>query len=64
MSAPEEMTNAWEAAYQRFETREQEMQKFLRRLRKAGAPTWRKEAQVVEIFCGRGTGLHALQHLG
>ena len=64
MSAPEEIVNAWEAAYLRFETREEELRKFLRRLRKLGALTWPRDAQVVEIFCGRGNGLHALQHLG
>lgn len=64
MSAPEKIVSAWEAAYLRFETREEELQKFLRRLRKLGATSWPREAQVVEIFCGRGNGLHALQHLG
>ena len=56
--------SAWEAAYLRFETREEELQKFLRRLRKLGAVAWPRDAQVVEIFCGRGNGLHALQDLG
>ena len=64
MSAPEANVSAWEAAYLRFETREEELQKFLRRLRKLGAMSWPMDAQVVEIFCGRGNGLHALQHLG
>jgi SAM-dependent methyltransferase len=62
MSAP--APNAWEAAYLRFETPEEERRKFLRRLRKLGAESWPKDAQVVELFCGRGNGLHALQHLG
>lgn len=64
MSEPPPTVSAWEAAYLRFETREEELQKFLRRLRKLGALTWPKDAQVVEIFCGRGNGLVALQHLG
>lgn len=64
MSAPESNVSAWEAAYLRFETPEEERRKFLRRLRRLGAERWPKEAQVVELFCGRGNGLNALQHLG
>lgn len=64
MSEPTPTVSAWEAAYLRFETREEELQKFLRRLRKLGALAWPRDAQVVEIFCGRGNGLAALQHLG
>jgi SAM-dependent methyltransferase len=56
--------NAWEQAYLRFETPEEERRKFLRRLRKLGAESWPKDARVVELFCGRGNGLHALAHLG
>ena len=48
MSAP--APNAWEAAYLRFETPEEERRKFLRRLRKLGAESWPKDAQVVELF--------------
>lgn len=62
MSTP--APNAWEAAYLRFETPEEEVRKFLRRLRRLGAQQWPKDAQVVELFCGRGNGLHALHHLG
>jgi ubiquinone/menaquinone biosynthesis C-methylase UbiE len=54
----------WEAAYQRFETPEQEIRKFVSRLRKLGADGWSRESQVVELFCGRGNGLHALNRLG
>ncbi|KAF0181329.1 MAG: methylase [Limisphaerales bacterium] len=64
MSATESNESAWEAAYLRFETPEEEVRKFLRRLRKLGAESWPKDAQVVELFCGRGNGLNALQHLG
>ena len=56
--------SAWEAAYQRFETPEAEVRKFVARLRELGADAWSREAQVVEIFCGRGNGLHALSQLG
>ncbi|MCA9035385.1 MAG: methyltransferase domain-containing protein [Planctomycetaceae bacterium] len=54
----------WEAAYRRFETPEQEIRKFVQRLRAFGAETWDREKQIVEIFCGRGNGLRALQEFG
>lgn len=54
----------WEAAYQRFETPEQEIQKFVRRLTRFGFPDLPKQARIAEIFCGRGNGLVALQRLG
>lgn len=54
----------WEAAYRRFETPEQECQKFLKRLQQLGVDRWDKNLQVVELFCGQGTGLHALHQLG
>jgi SAM-dependent methyltransferase len=54
----------WEDAYRRFETPEQEIRKFLGRLERAGAGNWPKEARIVELFCGRGNGLHALEQLG
>jgi len=57
-------TSLWEAAYLRFETPEQEIRKFKRRLLKLGAATWLREAAVVELFCGRGNGLQALSRLG
>ena len=54
----------WEAAYLRFETPEEEIAKFLGRLRRLGAEKWPKDAEIVELFCGRGNGLHALARLG
>jgi len=56
--------NAWEAAYLRFETPEQEIQKFTERLRRLGAAEWPRDAEIVELFCGRGNGLMALHRLG
>ncbi len=56
--------NPWESAYLRFETPEEERRKFLRRLRKLGTSAWPRDAQIVELFCGRGNGLHALEQLG
>src|SRR5256885_13807495 len=57
-------TDPWEAAYLRFETPEQEIRKFIRRLQKLGASQWPRDAHIVELFCGRGNGLHALHRLG
>ena len=54
----------WEAAYLRFETPKQEIQKFVSRLRKLGAAQWPRNAEIVELFCGRGNGLNALERLG
>jgi ubiquinone/menaquinone biosynthesis C-methylase UbiE len=62
-SLPDE-TRLWEAAYSRFETPDQEIQKFKRRLIKVGAEGWPREAAIVELFCGRGNGLEALALLG
>ena len=56
--------DAWEAAYLRFETPEEEIQKFATRLVKLGASKWPGDAEIVELFCGRGNGLRALQDLG
>jgi ubiquinone/menaquinone biosynthesis C-methylase UbiE len=55
---------AWEEAYQRFETPEQEQRKFIRRLRTVGAHRWSRELSVVEVCSGRGNGLVAWQRLG
>lgn len=60
----EDPPNAWEAAYLRFETPEEEIRKFLRRLRKLGATRWSRDQETVELFCGRGNGLVALERLG
>jgi ubiquinone/menaquinone biosynthesis C-methylase UbiE len=54
----------WESAYLRFETPQQEVRKFRRRLVALGALAWPREAAVVELFCGRGSGLLALAELG
>jgi SAM-dependent methyltransferase len=54
----------WEAAYLRFETPEQETRKFIGRLRRLGASSWPRDSRIVELFCGRGNGLHALERLG
>jgi SAM-dependent methyltransferase len=56
--------DAWEAAYRQFETPAQEARKFLRRLKKLGVASWSRDEGIVELFCGRGNGLHALEQLG
>jgi SAM-dependent methyltransferase len=54
----------WENAYLRFETPEEEIAKFTRRLRRIGAHHWTRDARVVELFCGRGNGMVALERMG
>jgi ubiquinone/menaquinone biosynthesis C-methylase UbiE len=54
----------WEAAYLRFESPEQEIHKFIKRLTRLGASQWPRDAEIVELFCGRGSGLIALDRLG
>ncbi len=56
--------NPWETAYLRFESPEEEIRKFVRRLTRLGAPQRPRDAEIVELFCGRGNGLVALQRLG
>ena len=60
---PDEV-HLWEAAYSRFETPNEEIRKFRRRLIALGIPQFPKDAHVVELFCGRGNGLEALAQLG
>ena len=57
-------TNDWEAAYLRFETPEQEIRKFVTRLKGFGADQWPRDVKIVELFCGRGNGLRALHQMG
>ena len=54
----------WEAAYKRFETPEQEIAKFTGRLKRFGFEALDRKSKVLEIFCGRGNGLVALERLG
>jgi ubiquinone/menaquinone biosynthesis C-methylase UbiE len=54
----------WETAYARFETPAQEVRKFTRRLTELGITAWSREAEILEICCGRGNGLQALSALG
>jgi SAM-dependent methyltransferase len=54
----------WEAAYLRFEQPEDEVKKFIHRLDRMGAARWPRDAKILELFCGRGNGLVALERLG
>lgn len=54
----------WEAAYKRFETPEQEIAKFIKRLQRFGFDKLPKNIRIAEIFCGRGGGLVALERMG
>ena len=54
----------WEAAYRRFETPAEEIQKFLSRFRWFRFQSLPRNSSVAEIFCGRGNGLVALSKLG
>lgn len=61
---PDAEVSPWESAYLRFETPEQEVRKFGRRLRRLGADRWPRDTRVLELFSGRGNGLRALAELG
>ena len=54
----------WEEAYLRFERPEEEIRKFIGRLKFMGATKWPSDAKIAELFCGRGSGLRALHQLG
>lgn len=54
----------WEAAYKRFETPEEEIAKFIARLKRFGFESLDRESRILEIFCGRGNGLVALERMG
>ena len=56
--------NPWEQAYLRFETPEEEIEKFIGRLNQLGQKEWPRDLKIIEIFCGRGNGLIALKRLG
>jgi SAM-dependent methyltransferase len=58
------LQSAWEAAYCRFESPEQERAKFVKRLRRLGVAAWDRDLVVTELFCGRGNALHAWHALG
>ena len=63
-SNSETLPDPWEAAYLQFETPQEEVEKFKQRLSRLGAAEWPREAEIVELFCGRGSGLLALAQFG
>jgi ubiquinone/menaquinone biosynthesis C-methylase UbiE len=54
----------WEAAYNRFESPEQERRKFRQRFEWLGIGDLPRETQIVDLFCGSGNGLIALHEMG
>jgi ubiquinone/menaquinone biosynthesis C-methylase UbiE len=54
----------WENAYNRFETEEEEIRKFEKRLVSMGAANWAKNVKIVDLFCGSGRNLICLERLG
>jgi ubiquinone/menaquinone biosynthesis C-methylase UbiE len=56
--------NDWERAYLIFESPSEEISKFKSRLQKLGIRSWNRDLKILEIFCGRGGGLHAWEELG
>jgi len=43
---------------------EEEIRKFIRRFRQVGAHQWPADSRILDLFCGRGNGLKALERLG
>ncbi len=68
MSATErpgrEQTSDWEQAYLRFETPEEAVAKFERRLRHLGVDAWDRDLRVLELMSGQGSGIRAWHNLG
>lgn len=60
----DEVRSRWEAAYAAFESPEQETRKFLGRLKRLRADEYARDSRVLELFCGRGSGLVAWERLG
>jgi ubiquinone/menaquinone biosynthesis C-methylase UbiE len=56
--------DAWERAYRDFETPDQEVRKFERRLRALGADKLARSSRVLEICCGRGNAIQAWERFG
>jgi ubiquinone/menaquinone biosynthesis C-methylase UbiE len=54
----------WEDAYNRFESEAEEISKFQKRLNFLGAKNWKRDATVVDLFCGSGRSLACLESMG
>jgi ubiquinone/menaquinone biosynthesis C-methylase UbiE len=59
-----DLNQQWEQAYQDFETPAQEIRKFKKRLKKLKVTENLKTSQIIDLFCGRGNGICALEELG
>ncbi len=53
----------WEKAYNSFESKKEEIEKFERRFEKFGLQNANKDSYVLDLFCGSGSGLQALSNL-
>jgi len=54
----------WESAYESFETKNEEVEKFLKRFKSFQFDSFNKNSKVLDLFCGTGSGLEALNILG
>jgi len=54
----------WEDAYNRFESEDEEVRKFKKRLGYLGAGIWSRDATIVDLFCGSGRNLSCLERMG
>lgn len=54
----------WEEAYNRFETPAEEIAKFTKRLLRLGVDRWPRDMRFLDLFCGHGSGLKALEGMG
>lgn len=54
----------WERAYNRFETRSEEIKKFEKRFRKFKFKSYPRSSRILDLFCGKGNALEALSNLG
>ncbi|HMJ87508.1 MAG TPA: class I SAM-dependent methyltransferase [Vicinamibacterales bacterium] len=61
---PSPTPTRWERAYQTFEAPEEELHKFIGRLRGIGADRWDHRWRILEVCSGRGSGLLAWRALG
>lgn len=60
----QEIQEHWENAYLRFETPEQEVNKFISRFNEMGQKNWSRDLEILDIFSGRCNGIRALEALG
>jgi SAM-dependent methyltransferase len=54
----------WEKAFLLFETKEEEITKFISRYKKVGLFGKNKNLKIAELFCGKGNSLLALEKVG